>query len=225
MRLEERIVEGVREAFPGCVTISEEGPRDPSRLDASLCFVIDPIDGTAEFLMGDASFSISVAAVCQRHVEVGIVDFPGRNTRYEARRGEGAWRSGVRLVVRERTALAGASIAVTPRQRVNPALRTVFGRLTACDLVDIRPITAKLAAIASGDVEAALYLAHPGSEVAVWDYAAAGLLLEEAGGRLIGISDRHPILDRLPMTHATGWIASGRSLEQPLLAIVDNEPA
>lgn len=220
--VEDRIIAGVSKAYPECATLSEEAQGDPSNLLGPLCFVIDPIDGTSELLVGESSFAVSVALVCEGRVEVGLVDFPKRGMRYEARREEGAWASGRRLVVPERDTLAGASIAVTPRQRTNPDLQPIFARLGACKLVDIRPITAKLVAIASGEVEAGVYIRHPGSEVAIWDYAAAGLVLEEAGGVFVSLSDQRPILDQLPLRHQAGWMASSRSLQDPLLATIDD---
>jgi myo-inositol-1(or 4)-monophosphatase len=219
--VEERIIASVSRAYPECATFSEESQGDPSDLRGPLCFVIDPIDGTSELLLGESSFAVSVALVCDGSVEVGLLDFPKRGLRYEARRDEGAWTSGRRLIVPELTTLAGASIAVTPRQRTNPELQPIFARLEACELVDMRPITAKLIAIASGEVAAGVYLRHPGSEVAIWDYAAAALVLEEAGGVFTNMSDRQPILDLLPIRHQDGWIASSPSLHGPLLATID----
>jgi myo-inositol-1(or 4)-monophosphatase len=221
--VEDRIIAGVSKAYPECATLSEETKGDPGDIYKPFCFVIDPIDGTSELLAGASSFSISVALVCEGQVEVGIVDFPKRGVRYEARRGEGAWASGRRLVVPEHQALTGARIAVTPRQRMHPELRPIFARIAACDLVDIRPITAKLAAIASGEVEAGVYVRHPGSEVSIWDYAAGGLVLEEAGGMFVSLSDQQPILDVLPIRHRAGWVASSRSLSSSLVAAI-NDP-
>jgi myo-inositol-1(or 4)-monophosphatase len=223
--VEERIIAAANEAYPGCATFSEETQGDPDALHGPLCFVIDPIDGTAELLTGEPSFAVSVAVVCEGRVEVGLVDFPQRQTRYVARRGEGAYASAQRLVVPERKVIAGASIAVTPRQRTNPELQPIFARLQGCELIDIRPITAKLAALATGEVEAGVYLRHPGSEVAVWDYAAAGLIFEEAGGAFISLSDRGAIMDTLPIRHQAGWLASSRSLQGPLLAALGGMPS
>lgn len=219
--VEDRIIAGVSKAYPECTTLSEEAQGDPSDLYGPLCFVVDPIDGTSELLAGESSFSVSVAVVREGRVEVGLVDFPKRGVRYEARRGEGAWESGRRLVVPEHQTLTGARIAVTPRQRTHPELQPIFARLRACELVDIRPITAKLAAILSGVVQAGVYVRHPGFEVAIWDYAAAGLMLEEAGGVFVSLSDRRPILDLLPIRHCAGWVASSRSLQGSLLAAID----
>lgn len=219
--VEDRIIAGVSKAYPECTTLSEEAQGDPRDIYGSLCFVVDPIDGTSELLAGESSFSVSVALVHEGRVEVGVVDFPKRYIRYEARRGEGAWAQGRRLVVPEHQTLAGARVAVTTRQRTHPDLQTVFARLRACELVDIRPITAKLAAVSSGVVQAGMYVRHPESEVSIWDYAAAGLLLEEAGGVFVTLSDRQPILDLLPIRHRGGWVASSRSFQSSLLAAID----
>ena len=223
--VEERIIARVCDAFPGSTTFSEEAQNDPDDLQGELCFVIDPIDGTAELLLGKASYAISVAVVCEGRVEVGLVDFPKQGIRYEARREEGARQLARRLAIAERQTLSGARIAVTPRQRTNPELVPVFGRLVDCELVDIRPITAKLAGLSVGNVDAGVYLPHLGSEVAIWDYAAAGLIVEEAGGRFISLSDRRPIMDTLPIRHQDGWLASSQSLEDPLLAALDGVPS
>jgi myo-inositol-1(or 4)-monophosphatase len=219
--IERRIVAFVSEAYPDCSTFSEEAPFDPDSIGDPLCFVIDPIDGTAEFLIGEPSFAVSVAVVSEGRVEVGLVDFPKQGVRYEARLSEGAWRSERRLVVPDRRLLASASIAVTPRQRTNPQLSPIFRRLQGCKLIDIRPITAKLTALAVGEVDAALYLPNPGSEVAIWDYAASGFIVEEAGGVFISLADRTPIMDELPIIHRSGWLASGPAARDSLLTALD----
>ncbi|MEZ5393102.1 MAG: inositol monophosphatase family protein [Bryobacterales bacterium] len=103
--VERRLVEALREAFPEVPVLAEETENDAARLANDWCFVIDPIDGTKEFVEGRDGFSISVALAEQRRPVLGMLDFPARRQRFCAVRGEGATLNGepLRLPALSRT--------------------------------------------------------------------------------------------------------------------------
>ncbi|MEZ5361620.1 MAG: inositol monophosphatase family protein [Bryobacterales bacterium] len=74
--VERRLVSALREAFPEVPVLAEETENDAARLANDWCFVIDPIDGTKEFVEGRDGFSISVALAEQRRPVLGMLDFP-----------------------------------------------------------------------------------------------------------------------------------------------------
>lgn len=90
------ITEGLRRRFPGCAVVGEEATSaDPSLLltlaDAELAFVVDPIDGTANYAAGLPLFGVMAAAVSRGEVIASVIHDPVGDDSALALRGEGAW--------------------------------------------------------------------------------------------------------------------------------------
>lgn len=90
---EDLIREGLRQAFPDDKIIGEEGGTEASRA-AGPVWIIDPIDGTMNFLRGVPYWSVAVALVVDRRLQIGITYDPVHDELYTARRGGGARRNG-----------------------------------------------------------------------------------------------------------------------------------
>jgi len=90
------ITDGLHRLFPGCVVVGEEATSaDPTRLQAlagaELAFVVDPIDGTANFAAGLTLFGVMAAAIIRGEVVASVIHDPMGNDSALALRGEGAW--------------------------------------------------------------------------------------------------------------------------------------
>ncbi len=90
------ITAGLRREFPGCVVVGEEAASDNPALlkdltGADLAFVVDPVDGTANFASGLALFGVMVAAISQSEVIAAAIHDPLGDDTALALRGEGAW--------------------------------------------------------------------------------------------------------------------------------------
>jgi myo-inositol-1(or 4)-monophosphatase len=161
-------------AFPEDGWLSEETADAPARLDKSRCWVVDPIDGTKEFIQGIPEFCISVALVVGDRPVVGVVHNPSTNQTWHALVGGGAF-------LDDRPIACRASVGQTLQLAVS---RSEVGKgkwAPWADRVDLRPAGSaafKLALVASGEVDATFTLA-PRNE---WDIAAGVLLVAEAGG-------------------------------------------
>jgi len=93
---EAMIEAGLRAAFPGCVVVGEEATTaDPSLLhrlkDADLAFVVDPVDGTANFASGLPLFGVMAAAIVRGEIVASAIHDPLGDDTAMAVRGEGAW--------------------------------------------------------------------------------------------------------------------------------------
>jgi fructose-1,6-bisphosphatase/inositol monophosphatase family enzyme len=93
---ERMITAGIAARFPGCVVVGEEATSaDPSRLnllaDADLAFVVDPVDGTANFAAGMPLFGVMAAAIVRGEVVAAAIHDPICDDTALAIRGEGAW--------------------------------------------------------------------------------------------------------------------------------------
>lgn len=153
--------------------LSEETLDVSDRYECSRVWIVDPIDGTRDYLRQQPGWCVSVALVVDRVPVIGVLDAPARGEHWRAERGKGAWRNGERLRASGRTDLAGARVPANQ-------LAAVDG-----DLVPVaRPnsIALRIAMVAAGEADLVATLRW-GFE---WDIAAAALIAEEAGAAVAG---------------------------------------
>jgi myo-inositol-1(or 4)-monophosphatase len=200
-------------AFPRDGWLSEETLDDAARLTRRRVWVVDPIDGTREFIKGVPEFAISVALVVAGRVALGVVHNPISGELFYALRGQGAYQNGGRpMHVTQRARVAGARI---------PASRSEFGRGEFDDLaapLEIVPtgsIAYKLALVAAGRADATWSqgLKHE------WDVCAGVLLVEEAGGRVTDLDCRPHRFNR-PQPQVNGIVASNGPLHADIMALL-----
>jgi myo-inositol-1(or 4)-monophosphatase len=152
---------------------------DPS---SDALWIVDPLDGTNNFIHGYPRYAVSVALALEGVVEVGVVIDVARGTVYSAVRGGGASCDGVPLAVSARASLADAMVASTcplPRgEGFAPALE-LFGRVLerASALRRGGSAALDLAFVAAGRLDAMF-----DRGLAPWDVAAGALMVQEAGG-------------------------------------------
>jgi myo-inositol-1(or 4)-monophosphatase len=188
-------------AFPEDGWLSEERADDRARLRRQRVWMVDPIDGTRAFADGLAEFAISVALLRDGAPVLGVVFNPATGECFEAERGCGAWCGGVRLRVSTHDALQGArllSSRTEMRRRNWPAL------MPEAAFTDLSSLAYKLALVAAGrfDGMVSRRICHD------WDFAAAQLLIAEAGGRLTGPDGGAPVLNQPDPRHS-GLVAAG----------------
>jgi myo-inositol-1(or 4)-monophosphatase len=153
--------------------LSEETLDSSDRIERPRLWVVDPIDGTRDYLRGRPGWCVSVALVEERSPLIGVLAAPARGEHWTAEKGRGAWRNGERLRVSGRRDLAGARV---PAEQLSDADR---------DLVAVaRPnsIALRIASVAAGEADLAATLRW-GFE---WDIAAAALIAAEAGAAVSG---------------------------------------
>jgi myo-inositol-1(or 4)-monophosphatase len=215
LAVEERIITAIHAIDQDASVYSEETRHDPSVLSDEACVVLDPIDGTDLLVAGQTGFSISVAILSRHRVIAGLLDFPAREQRLSGRFGGGAQLNGRRIRVNGPRELASARVSVSSTQRAMPSLEPVWHSLGVAELVPTPGFTAKLASILLGESAAALYLPVKPRATYIWDYAAAALLLEEAGGTLTTL-DGERFLDKLPLEQNAGWLASTNTIRESI---------
>jgi len=164
--------------LPQAGWLSEETVDDPARLERSLVWLVDPIDGTRDFLRGRTGWAVSVALINDGQPLLGMLGAPARGGKGEqggemwsAIAGQGALRNGERLAASTRTALPGARVPADSLMKEDRD----FVMVTKPNSIALR-----IAMVASGDADLVATLRW-GSE---WDVAAAGLIACEAGGQV-----------------------------------------
>ena len=186
--IERMIRQHLRAAYPGCGLVGEEEGIDAA--GAAVCWYVDPIDGTHNYMRGVPVFATLLAVTVDGEVQVAVVSAPALRERWVAWRGGGAWRGadriGVSAVSRlDEAALFYGSRTEDGRSGVMPGLDATlaaawrergFGDFWGYMLV------------AEGAGEAMLETgAHP------WDWAAPQIIVEEAGGRFTTVDGQRRI--------------------------------
>lgn len=184
----------LREAFPDIPIVSEEdGEREASLLSAPRWFVVDPLDGTKEFIKQTGSFTVNMGLIEAGVPTVGIVHVPVSGRTYGASRETGAWRqdrAGPRQTIRVSAASSPLRI-VASRDHAGPEVKALLERFPDATCLSIGS-SLKFCLVAEGAAD--VYLRDvPTME---WDTAAADAIVRQAGGRIL----THP--EHQPLTYA-----------------------
>lgn len=92
--------------LPSAGWLSEETVDHPERLERGLCWLVDPIDGTRDFVRGRPGWAVSVALVSEGRPLIGVLSAPAREEYWSAVAGRGATRNGLPLAASTRQVLA-----------------------------------------------------------------------------------------------------------------------
>jgi len=172
----ERILKkGLLQALPEAGWLSEETRDDPVRLNRKQVWIVDPIDGTKEFVSGIPEYSISVALTENGQPVLAAVYNPATKELFSAAKGRGAWLNGESI--KADYANSNKPVILASRSEIKRGEFESFE-----PFAEIRPcgsIAYKLALIAAGCADATFSLG-PKNE---WDIAAGVLLVAEAGGK------------------------------------------
>ena len=188
--VERQVIDALRRERPGDGVLGEEYG-DSAGAAGAVRWILDPIDGTVNYLYGLPQYAVSLAAEVDGVVVAGVVRNAATGDEWTATAGGGAWRDGRRLTGSARGALDQALVATG--FGYDPARRAHQGAVVARLITrvrDIRRIGAAaldLCMAAEGMVDAYYErgLHH-------WDHAAGGLVAAEAGLRVAGIGGAAP---------------------------------
>ena len=182
------IVDGLRRIVPDLPVLSEESSAVPfaERTDWSRYWLVDPLDGTREFIKRNGEFSVNIALIDNGIPVIGVVYGPVMDVAYYGARGYGAWKQvgqqapvkiHARRAPRDRVTVARSRSPVT-----GPNMRTFLSKLGDHDEIAMgSALKSCLVAEGVADIYARL---GPTSE---WDTGAAQCIVREAGGRITDI--------------------------------------
>jgi myo-inositol-1(or 4)-monophosphatase len=182
---EREIINIVKAAYPEHAILAEESGEHKGN---DFVWVIDPLDGTTNFLHGFPQYAISIALKHKGKLEVGVVYDPLRDELFTAKRGGGAMLNNRRLRVTNQTSLKGALIGTGFPFKTDKHLDAYLGmfRALTTDCAGIRRAGAAaldLAYVAAGRLDGFWEIG-----VMEWDMAAGILLIKEAGGVITDFS-------------------------------------
>lgn len=184
-------------AVPDSVVVGEE--LSPDGAGADLVWVVDPLDGTTNYLHDYPAFAVSIAAVVDGRPRAGVVVDLGRGGTYTAVEGGGAWRGSQRLRA-STIADPAAAILGTGFPFKHPDLLPTYLRQFAALLSASSGIRrAGSAALDLVDVAAGRFDGFWELVLAPWDVAAGTLLVREAGGVVTGLDGSDAVVRHGPI--------------------------
>ena len=208
----------VAASFPQDLFLGEEtAPGFAGTFDR--CWIVDPIDGTHNFLRGVPFWNVAIAYVENARARIGVVFDPASGELYHAVRGGGAWcddASGrTRLRVAPTARLAGAYVALGHHDRAPDARYLEIRRRMMAAGISMRNFGAaalQLAHVARGRLDAFIEL-----QLSIWDAIGGLLLVEEAGGYAAPFAPA-------TATAKAACLACAPGIAQGLLEIMGSEP-
>jgi 3'(2'), 5'-bisphosphate nucleotidase len=209
-------------AFPRDSLLSEEVPDDGARLRESRVWMVDPIDGTRDFIDGDTGFCVMIGLCIDGRPRLGVVAVPATGELFGATldgNGKGsAFREGPDHV---RTNLTTSTLAAPPGIRLvaSKSHRTrdvdTFRRALAIeDEINVGSIGVKVAMVA--DARRDLYV-YPGSRTKIWDTCAPEAILLGAGGNMTDVRGQPLRYTDPDLMNRHGIVASNGPLHDRVL--------
>jgi len=212
----EMIVAGLAEAFPDDPVISEELPPAEGALGSPRLWLIDPVDGTKDFIRGSDGYAVMIGLVRDGRPTVGVVHIPAQDRTYWGTP-DGAW---LRLAGKE-TRLAVSTIATAAEARLvaskshrSDYMDRVKTELGITGELNIASVGAKLGLISAGVQD--LYV-NPAAKTKAWDTCAPEAILVPAGGRLSDLYGS-PIDYTHELKHQRGLVASNGRIHAEVIA-------
>ncbi len=197
---EQTIREWISRHYRDHAILGEESGRTG---EGDYCWIIDPIDGTSNYLRGIPHFAVSIALQVRGRIEHGVIYDPLRDELFTASRGEGAFLNNQRVRVSGRKELAQAVLGLAfpfRKRRLLSAYRGMFDALfeKTEDFRRAGAASLDLAYVACGRLDGYVELA-----LEPWDVAAGALMVQEAGGVVMDI------------TGGERWLESGHIIAAP----------
>ena len=192
--VEEFLKKELLQMLPEAIFYGEESDHDADPTKG-WAFIVDPIDGTTNFVRHLNQSAISVGLAKDGVMEYGVVLDPFKNEMFSAKRGSGAFLNGKPIRVSERPleqGIFGMGTAIYRREYLEPTMRLtteLFKR--SCDFRRMGAAALDLCYVAAGRYD--VFFEY---NLCPWDYAAGSLIITEAGGRITTMEGNPLPLDR-----------------------------
>lgn len=199
------------QVFPQYAFLTEESKDDKKRLENDYVFIVDPVDGTKEFVSRNGEFCTNIALAYKHEVVVGVINIPMKNVIYYAVKGEGAFKlekgkQPVRIHVSSKdsnlTVLRSISFF---NEQEETLIRNHKDRITH---VEALGAALKFCAIADGSADIS-YRVSPNTKE--WDIAAGTVILKEAGGFIKKFDGTEYAFNRDDVYNRQGYMLANKS--------------
>lgn len=206
---ENKIIEIIKSEYPEHNILCEESNWDDTSSEYK--WVIDPLDGTHNYIYGVDMFGVSIALEYKGEIILGVVNIPYHEQIYWAEKGKGAYLNGDRISVSDRT-IKNAFVIFDSGLQTDTTRRTGFLSVLAGKVFNTRMFgasTRHLTYIASGVADLVVEFGDR-----PWDFAAGGLILTEAGGMITQLDGSKWSI------YVQGYIASNGKFHEEILELL-----
>jgi myo-inositol-1(or 4)-monophosphatase len=206
----------LRDPFPAYGWLSEETADNEDRLQCSRVWIVDPLDGTREFINGIPEFAVAIALIEDGVPVLGVTYNPIKRELYSSARGAGCFLNSQRVRVTRTRVLKRATVLASRSE-------TARGEWQVFDkMLKVSPtgsVAYKLAMVAAGKGDAS-FTRSPKSE---WDIASGAALVAEAGGTITDAAG-HALRFNRPNVKLEGLVADNTILHAALMEVVPMQP-
>jgi len=202
----------------GYPILSEESVDDKKRLDSKKIWIIDPLDGTSDFIKKTGEFTIMISLV-EDHIPIlGVIFWPTKSILYLAQKGQGAFKSDngawSKLSVSKISELENCR-AVGSRYHISEIEKNLIKRLNISQFTS-KGSSLKVADISSGNAE--LYFTTT-NKIKQWDTCASYCLITEAGGKMTDMFGNDLKYNTERLNHENGLLVSNGLIHNHIIKI------
>ncbi|HEU5239216.1 MAG TPA: 3'(2'),5'-bisphosphate nucleotidase CysQ, partial [Pyrinomonadaceae bacterium] len=227
------IVRRLATEFPNDGILAEESADTERRLEKDRVWMIDPMDGTKNFIQRDGDFAVQIGLAINGESVAGVVYQPVRDILYRAARGSGSWietnKTEATLMTVSNLTTPGEMVLASSRSHRSPRMERVVSTFGFKAEVRRGSVGVKIGLIT--ERKADLYL-HLSPSTKQWDTCAPEIILVEAGGRLTDLFGQPLRYNNLRIDNRNGIVATNGAAHemvienlQPLLKEFGRVPA
>lgn len=204
----------------GHYILSEEDADDESRLHEKAVWIVDPLDGTSDFIDKTGEFTIMIALVWDGIPILGVINWPAGNELFVAQKGKGAFKFSNdvwKKISVSATSDVRTSKAVGSRHHLSDKEKNLIKRLCIPKFSSIGS-SLKVCRICSGEVDEYFTFTDKMKE---WDSAASNCLVTEAGGKMTDMLGNKITYNNTDVIHHNGILVSNGVLHDKILQSLD----
>lgn len=196
--------------------LSEEDKDDQNRLSKETIWIVDPLDGTSDFIDKTGEFTIMIALVKNKKPVLGVIGWPTEKTIFAAQKGSGAFRYSngkwEKIHVTNISELSKCRV-VGSRHHLSDTEKMFIKKLGIKDFVSIGS-SLKVGKISSGEAEAYITTTNKMKE---WDSAASYCIINEAGGKMTDMSGNDISYNNKIVNHQNGILVTNGLIHQKIV--------
>ena len=196
--------------------LSEEDKDDQSRLSQETIWIVDPLDGTSDFIDKTGEFTVMIALVKDKKPILGVIGWPTEKTIFAAQKGCGAFRYSEgewRKISVTKTSYLKESRAIGSRHHLSEKEKMLIKKLGFKNFTSIGS-SLKVGKISSGEAEAYITTTNKMKE---WDSAASYCIISEAGGKMTDIAGDDITYNNKDVFHQNGILVSNGLIHDKIL--------
>jgi 3'(2'), 5'-bisphosphate nucleotidase len=198
------------------VILSEEEEDDQKRLSKEMVWIVDPLDGTSDFIDKTGEFTIMIALVKNKKPIIGVIGWPTEKTLFVAQKGSGAFRYSnnewSKMTVTSISELSRCR-AVGSRHHLSDREKDFIKKLGIKDFTSVGS-SLKVGKISSGDAEAYITTTNKMKE---WDSAASYCIIFESGGKMTDMLGNDIVYNNKDVFHQNGILVTNGLIHDKII--------